>query len=107
MFMIIASIRPERVAEILYELQEAGFYTVTKMDVVGNGRQRETQPGNMYYYNDISEEMQLMVEKDEDKEDVIDILLRKSRTGAKGAFGDGRICISPVLEAYPISSESI
>ncbi|OPX43396.1 nitrogen regulatory protein P-II [Ruminiclostridium hungatei] len=103
MLMIRAIIRPERVAEVLTELLESGFPAVTKMDVMGRGRQRGIQFGDMYY-DEIPKEMLLMVVKDEDKEDVIEILLRKSRTGTKGAFGDGKIFISPVLEAYTVSS---
>lgn len=103
MLMIRAIIRPERVTEVLTELLESGFPAVTKMDVMGRGRQRGIQFGDMYY-DEIPKEMLLMVVKDEDKDDVIEILLRKSRTGAKGAFGDGKIFVSPVLEAYTVSS---
>jgi nitrogen regulatory protein PII 1 len=103
MLMIRAIIRPEKVTEVLTELLESGFPAVTKMDVMGRGRQRGIQFGDMFY-DEIPKEMLLLVVKDEDKQDVIDILLRKSRTGTKGAFGDGKIFISPVLEAYTVST---
>jgi nitrogen regulatory protein PII 1 len=101
--MIRAIIRPEKVGEVLSELLESGFSAVTKMDVMGRGRQRGIQSGDVHY-DEIPKEMLLMVIKDEDKEDALEIIMRKSRTGASGAFGDGKIFISPVLEAYTVSS---
>ena len=32
------------------------------------------------------------------------VIMRNSRTGEKGAFGDGKIFVSPVEEAYTVSS---
>jgi nitrogen regulatory protein PII 1 len=45
-----------------------------------------------------------MVVNDEDKDDVVKVIMRNSRTGTEGTFGDGRIFVSPVLEAYTIST---
>lgn len=103
MLMIRAIIRPEKVGEVLSELLEAGFPAVTKMDVMGRGRQRGIQFGDIFY-DEIPKEMLLLVVRDEEKNDVIDIIMRKSRTGADGAFGDGKIFVSPVTEAYTVSS---
>jgi len=44
------------------------------------------------------------VVKDADKDFVIKTVLKAARTGIKGAFGDGKIFISPVEEVYTISS---
>lgn len=101
--MIRAIIRPERVGEVLKELMEAGFVAVTKMDVMGRGRQRGLKYGDVFY-DEIPKEMLFMVVKDEDKDDVVEIILKKARTGEKGAFGDGKIFINPVNEAYTVSS---
>jgi nitrogen regulatory protein PII 1 len=103
MVMIRAIIRPEKVGGVLSELLESGFPAVTKMDVMGRGRQRGIQFGDVYY-DEIPKEMLLLVVKDEDKNDVVDIIMRKARTGENGAFGDGKIFVSPVLEAYTVSS---
>lgn len=105
MVMIRAIIRPEKVGEVLSELLESGFPAVTKMDVMGRGRQRGIQFGDVYY-DEIPKEMLLLVVKDEDRNDVADIILRKARTGDSGAFGDGKIFISPVTDAYTVSSGS-
>lgn len=105
MLMIRAIIRPEKVSSVLSELLDAGFPAVTKMDVMGRGKQRGVKVGDVYY-DEIPKEMILMVVKDEDKDDVLKIIMKNAKTGEKGAFGDGKIFVSPVEEAYTISSKS-
>ncbi|TYQ16495.1 UNVERIFIED_CONTAM: nitrogen regulatory protein P-II family [Acetivibrio alkalicellulosi] len=103
MLMIRAIVRPQKVAGILSELCDAGFPAVTKLDVMGRGKQRGVKVGEVFY-DEIPKEMLLMVVKDEDKDDVIKIIMKNAKTGQKGAFGDGKIFISPVEEVYTISS---
>lgn len=105
MLMIRAIIRPEKVSVVLSELCDAGFPAVTKIDVVGRGKQRGVKVGDIYY-DEIPKEMLLLIVNDEDKDDVIKIIMRNAKTGEKGAFGDGKIFVSPVEEAYTISSAS-
>ncbi len=105
MLMIRAIIRPERVGMVLSELSDAGFPAVTKMDVMGRGKQRGVKVGDVFY-DEIPKEMLMMVVKDEDKDDVVKVIMKNARTGQKGAFGDGKIFISPVDEVYTISSAS-
>lgn len=101
--MIRAIVRPEMSSTILAELSMAGFPAVTKMDVVGRGKQRGINVGEVVY-DEIPKELLLLVVNDDEKEDVINIVTRYARTGEKGAFGDGKIFVSPVEEAYTISS---
>ncbi|MFZ5597613.1 MAG: P-II family nitrogen regulator [Bacillota bacterium] len=103
MLMIRAIVRPEKANTILAELNSAGFPAVTKMDVVGRGKQRGVKVGEVVY-DEIPKEMLMLVVRDEDKEDVISIISKYARTGEKGAFGDGKIFVTPVEEAYTISS---
>lgn len=105
MLMIRAIIRPERVATVLSELSDAGWPAVTKIDVTGRGRQRGMKVGDVYY-DEIPKEMLMMVVKEEDKEDVIKLIVKNAKTGEKGAFGDGKIFVTEVQEAYTISSGS-
>ena len=105
MLMIKAIIRPEKVGIVLSELCDAGFPAVTKYDVVGRGKQRGVKVGDVHY-DEISKEMIMLVVKDEDKEDVISIIMKNAKTGAKGAFGDGKIFVTAVQEVYTISSGS-
>ena len=45
----------------------------------------------------------MIVVNDNDKEYVIKTIVEHARTGAKGQFGDGKIFITPVEEAWTIS----
>ncbi|MCH5138803.1 P-II family nitrogen regulator [Clostridiaceae bacterium UIB06] len=105
MLMIKAILRPEKVGVVLSELCDAGFPAVTKYDVVGRGKQRGVKVGEVYY-DEIPKEMIMLVVKDEDKDDAIKIIMKNAKTGEKGAFGDGKIFVVPVEEAYTISSNS-
>lgn len=103
MIMIRSIVRPEKVDNVLAALMEAGFPGVTKMSVVGRGKQRGIKIGEITY-DEIPKEMLLTVVKNSDKEFAIRTIIKAARTGEKGAFGDGRIFVVPVEEAYTISS---
>ncbi|WP_425058788.1 Nitrogen regulatory protein P-II [Sporomusa carbonis] len=104
MFLVRAMIRPEKADEVIYELSRAGFHAVTKIDVVGRGKQKGIRIGDIVY-DEIPKTMLFMVvDEDKDKEDVISLIVKTAKTGEKGAFGDGKIFISAVEEAYTISS---
>lgn len=103
MVKVTAIIRPEKVGTVLSELVDAGFPAVTKLDVVGRGKQRGVKVGEVYY-DEIPKEMLFLVVNNEDKDDVVKIIMRNSKTGNSGAFGDGKIFVSPVEEVYTISS---
>ena len=105
MLMVRAIVRPERVQEILTKLSEAGFPAVTKVDVVGRGKQKGIKFGDVYY-DEIPKEMLLMIVNDQDKDTVVEIIMKTAKTGDAGAFGDGKIFVSPVEEAYTVSSNS-
>ncbi len=103
MIMIRSIVRPEKVDDVLAALMEAGFPGVTKMSVVGRGKQRGIKIGEITY-DEIPKELLLTVVKDQDKDFAIRTIMKAARTGEKGAFGDGKIFISRVEEAYTISS---
>lgn len=103
MLMIRSIIRPDKVDSALAALMEAGFPAVTKISVVGRGKQRGIKIGEIRY-DEIPKELLLTVVQDKDKDFVIQTIIKASRTGDKGAFGDGKIFVSPVEEVYTISS---
>jgi len=103
MLMIRSIVRPDRKDAILAELSSAGFHAATVVDVVGRGKQKGIKIGSMVY-DEIPKTLILMAVQDADKEKVIDVILKTAKTGDKGAFGDGKIFVSPVEEAYTISS---
>ncbi len=103
MLMIRSIVRPTRVDGVLAALMEAGFPAVTKVSVVGRGKQRGIKIGEITY-DEIPKELLITVVKDQDKDFVIKTVIKAARTGDKGAFGDGKIFITPVEEVYTISS---
>lgn len=103
MYMVRAILRPERVNLVLSELLDAGFPEVTKMSVFGRGKQKGIKVGEIHY-DELPKEMILVAVKDEDKDDVIRVIMKSARTGEKGAFGDGKIFVSPIDTAYTVSS---
>lgn len=105
MLMIRAIIRCEKSTEVLAELSAAGFPAVTKIDVVGRGKQKGVKVGEVHY-DEIPKDMLLFIINDEDKDKVVEIIMKTAKTGATGAFGDGKIFVSPVDEAYTVSSNS-
>jgi len=102
MLLVRAIVRPEKVGIVLSELAAAGFPAVTKMDVYGRGKQKGITVGEVHY-DEIPKEMLLLVCNDEDKDDLVKLIIRTAKTGA-GTFGDGRIFVSPVESAYTIST---
>ena len=103
MLMIRAIVRPEKVDIVLERLMEEGFPAVTRMNVSGRGKQRGIKIGDVTY-DEIPKELLMMVVQDGDKDLVIKTVMDAARTGAKGAFGDGKIFVSGVEEVYTISS---
>jgi nitrogen regulatory protein PII 1 len=102
MQLIRAILRPEKSSAVLKALFEAGYVAVTKVPVVGRGKQRGIKVGDITY-DELPKEMIIMVVKDEDKDFAITTIIESARTSEKGAFGDGKIFVSPVDEAYTIS----
>lgn len=105
MKLLQAIIRPEKSSTVLSELKEAGFPAVTKMDVAGRGKQRGVKVGNIHY-DELPKELLMMVLEDEAKDDVVKIIMKTVRSGKEGSYGDGKIFVSDVEEAYTISSSS-
>jgi nitrogen regulatory protein PII 1 len=101
--MVRAIVRPEKSDEVLAALMYAGFPAVTKMDVYGRGKQRGMKVGEVTY-DELPKELIFTVVKEADKDFVIKIIMQSARSGSKGAFGDGKIFVTPVEEVYTISS---
>ena len=103
MLMVKAIVRPEKCDDVMAALMEAGFPAVTKISVFGRGKQRGLKVGEIHY-DELPKELLILVVPNNDKEFVIKTLMESARTGAKGAFGDGKIFVVPVEEVYTISS---
>jgi nitrogen regulatory protein PII 1 len=101
--MIRAIVRPEKSGEVMSALLDAGFPAVTKANVHGRGKQRGLKVGDIHY-DELPKEMLLIVVADENKDFVLSIIMKAARTGLEGAYGDGKIFVSPVDEVYTVSS---
>lgn len=102
MQMIRAIVRPEKSSVVMKALFEAGYVAVTKMPVVGRGKQRGLKVGDITY-DELQKELLIIVVEDTDKDFAVQTIMDSARTGEKGAFGDGKIFVTPVEEAYTVS----
>lgn len=103
MIMVRAIIRPDKKDVILYELASAGFNAATVYDVVGRGKQKGIKFGDVIY-DEIPKSLIMIVINDEDKDDVLEVILQHAKVGENGSFGDGKIFVSSIDEAYTVSS---
>ncbi len=98
MKMIRAIVRPEKVEEVVDSLEKKGFAALTKMDVFGRGKQKGIQVG-LTKYEELPKVMLMIVVEEADVQSVINTIQESARTGS---FGDGKIFVSEVEEAYTI-----
>lgn len=102
MKMIRAVLRPDKVEEVVDSLSEAGYVALTKMDVIGRGKQKGIQLDNIYY-DELPKVMLILVVETEKTDEVVGIINDIAYTGN---FGDGKIFISPVEEAYTVRTRT-
>jgi nitrogen regulatory protein PII 1 len=98
MQMIRAIIRPGLESKVVESLEKEGFISLTKMEVFGRGKQKGLHIADIHY-DELQKTMILMVVEDEYKDKVIRTIMESARTGK---YGDGRIFVNPVEEAYTI-----
>jgi nitrogen regulatory protein PII 1 len=103
MLLVRAIVRPEKKDEVLAELTRAGFNAATVVEVVGRGKQKGIKIGGIIY-DEIPKTLIMLAIRDEDKDDIVRIIIQTAKTSEKGAYGDGKIFVSPIEEAYTISS---
>ena len=102
MKMVRAIIRPEKVENVVDALDESGFVALTKMEVIGRGKQKGIHLENIYY-DEIPKTMLILVTEDDQTNKIVEIITESSITGN---FGDGKIFISPVDEAYTVRTRN-
>jgi len=103
MLMIRAIVRPAKANDVMQGLLDAGYPAVTKIPVVGRGKQRGLKVGDVVY-DELPKEMLVVVVPDADKDFVIDAVMLNAKSEGEGKFGDGKIFVSKVEEVYTISS---
>ena len=100
MKLIKAIIRPEKVLPVLEALSEKGHNSVTRISVLGRGKQRGLKVGDVYY-DEIPKEMLLIVVEDASVKETVQTIAGSARTDA---FGDGKIFVSEVSTADTVST---
>jgi nitrogen regulatory protein PII 1 len=103
MLMVRAFVRPEKKDGILKSLSKAGFHAATVIDAVGRGKQQGIKIGELVY-DEIPKSLILVGIESEARDQVVDIIIKNSKTGDYGAFGDGKIFITKLEEVYTVSS---
>lgn len=98
MKMVRAMLRPEIADAVGDGLAEAGFISMTKMNIFGRGKQKGIKIGDVHY-DELPKVMVLLVVDDEDVDDVVAVMKSKAYTGN---FGDGKIFITPVEGAFTV-----
>lgn len=98
MKMIRAIVRPEKEEAVVMALESAGFVALTKSEVFGRGVQMGLQVGETRY-DELPKVMLMLVVEDNDASKAAKIIAEAARTGS---YGDGKIFLSDVDEAYTI-----
>lgn len=96
--MIRAIVRPNKVSDIVEQLEKEGYVSLTKMDVFGRGKQRGIHTADIQF-DELPKTMLMMVVEDENKSEVLEIIKRAAHTGK---YGDGKIFVNAVEDTYTI-----
>ncbi len=98
MKMIRAIIRPSKEEKVVEHLEKEGFYSLTKMNVFGRGKQKGIRVGTVCY-DELPKVMLMLVVDDEDASKAVNVIQNSARTGN---IGDGKIFVTDVSEAYTV-----
>ncbi|MDK2789560.1 MAG: nitrogen regulatory protein 1 [Methanothermococcus sp.] len=98
MKMIKAIVRPDKVDDIVDSLENAGYPAFTKINSVGRGKQGGLKVGEIFY-DELPKTILLIAVNDDEVDEVVGLIKSSASTGN---FGDGKIFIQPITEAYTI-----
>ncbi len=98
MKMIRAIIRPNKEEKVVGHLEKEGFYSLTKMNVFGRGKQRGIRVGTVCY-DELPKVMLMLVVDDDDVSKAVNVIQNSARTGN---IGDGKIFVTDVSEVYTV-----
>lgn len=105
MKLITAIVRPEKVMNVIAALEEEGYYAFSKWNISGRGREKGIQVGDVLY-QEMTKNMLYIAVADREKDEVVDIIINSAKSGPYGHYGDGKIFVSDISEAYTISEET-
>jgi len=107
MKMIQAIIRPTKVEDVKNALDEAGYTSLTSIEVKGRGRQKGiTQMWRGEEYKvDMLPKVKMEIVVQDEKEDEVAELIRKA--AYTGNIGDGKIFVLPVEKTIRIRTGEV
>lgn len=103
MILVRSIVRPEKKDLLLAELSAAGFHAATVVEVVGRGKQMGIKIGDVVY-DEIPKCLIMMAVPAARKDELVSLIIKYAKSSEGGAFGDGKIFISPVEEVYTVST---
>jgi len=105
--MIQAIIRPTKVEDVKNALDEAGYTSLTSIEVKGRGRQKGiTQMWRGEEYKvDMLPKVKMEIVVQDEKEDEVAELIRKA--AYTGNIGDGKIFVLPVEKTIRIRTGEV
>ncbi|MEE0153877.1 MAG: P-II family nitrogen regulator [Agathobaculum butyriciproducens] len=105
MKLVTAIVRPEKVMDVIKALEQEGYYAFSKWAISGRGREKGIQVGDVLY-QEMAKAMLYITVGDKEKDEVVDIIINSAKSGPTGHYGDGKIFVSDISEAYTISEET-
>ena len=105
MKLVTAIVRPEKVMDVIKALEESGYFAFSKWAISGRGKEKGIQVGDVLY-QEMAKSMLYITVEDKEKDEVVDIIVNSAKSGEYGHYGDGKIFVSDIAEAYTISEET-
>ncbi len=102
MKMTRAIVRPDKAEAVVDALAESGYVALTKMEVIGRGKQKGIQVDEIYY-DELPKVMLMLVSESDKTDEIIQII---NDTAFTGNFGDGKVFVSPIEEAYTVRTRT-
>ena len=97
-----------RLVKAIDELKENGI--VTEDVVIQTGfstyEPRFCRWSKLFPYQEMAKNMLYITVGDKEKDEVVDIIINSAKSGQYGHYGDGKIFVSDISEAYTISEET-
>ena len=112
MISIEAIVRPERVHVVAQALEAAGCRGFYYVNVTGQGQQRGVEvfvgrSGQMESRSSVPKTLIRTVVTDDMKDAVITAIIEADRSEGDGEIGDGKIFVSPVIDAVRVRSGEV
>lgn len=102
MKLVKAVLRPEKVPDVIRELEKRDIKAMTLWDVFGRGKEGGLQAGETFY-DELAKTMVMVAVEVGKVGDVIEALSKGAHTGA---YGDGKVFVMDLSEVWTIRTKS-